>query len=221
MKIPVMDKNSEIDGADVSGGDLTPAQDAGDAMEEVNDVRRKEQEVQQQQVAGEVDTQTKEHNPRQSPDDAKAAMQAPPTGADQSDLEMQLKHLAADFENYKRQATRRVDEERARAVQNTISQLLPVLDNFNLALQHAGTAKDVESLKVGLEFIAQQLENTLRGLGVEPIEAKGQHFDPLRHEAIEQVSVEGAEPGTVVEEAQRGYIYKGQVLRTSRVKVAS
>ncbi|HEX9997213.1 MAG TPA: nucleotide exchange factor GrpE, partial [Abditibacterium sp.] len=92
--------------------------------------------------------------------------------------------------------------------------------NFNLALQHAGTAKDVASLKIGLDFIAQQLETALKEAGLEPIEAKGKTFDPTQHDALEEIEVEGVEAGTVVEETQRGYQLDGQVLRPSRVKVA-
>jgi len=78
----------------------------------------------------------------------------------------------------------------------------------------------VESLRVGVEFIAQQLRDTLKNYGVEPIEAQGRKFDPLHHEALEEVSDSGHPEGTVVDEAQRGYSYKGQVLRPSRVRVA-
>lgn len=131
-----------------------------------------------------------------------------------------LAYLAADFENYKRQTSRRLEEERQRAERRLLEQLLPALDNFNLALQHAGTAKDVDSLKIGLEFIAQQLEGALRGAGLEPISAKGEKFDPSRHDAVEEVEAEGVESGTVLEESQRGWILGGQVLRPSRVKVA-
>jgi molecular chaperone GrpE len=142
------------------------------------------------------------------------------TAAKLARAEEALAYLAADFENYKRQTSRRLEEERQRAERRLLEQLLPALDNFNLALHHAGTAKDVDSLKIGLEFIAQQLEGALRGAGLEPIAAKGQKFDPTKHDAVEEVEAEGVESGTVLEESQRGWILGGQVLRPSRVKVA-
>ena len=131
-----------------------------------------------------------------------------------------LVQIAADFENYKRQASRRETETRERAVRSVVEDLLPVLDNFERAVQAAQSASDMESLRVGIGFILQMFQEALRNNGVTPIEAKGHHFDPLQHEAIEEIESDEA-PGTIVEEAQRGYAYKGHVLRASRVKVAA
>jgi molecular chaperone GrpE len=132
----------------------------------------------------------------------------------------QLAYLTAEFENYKRQTSRRLDEERTRAKRRVLEEIFPAIDNFNLALQHAGTVQDVASLKVGLDFIGQQLETALKSVGLEPIETAGQTFDPTKHDALEEVEVEGATPGTIVQETQRGYTLDGQILRPSRVKVA-
>lgn len=137
-----------------------------------------------------------------------------------AETEERLAYLTAEFENYKRQTARRLDEERARAKRRVLEEIFPAIDNFNLALQHAGTAKDVASLKIGLDFIAQQLETALQSAGLQPIVAVGQAFDPTRHDALEEIEVAGTAPGTVVEEAQRGYTLDGQILRPSRVKVA-
>ena len=134
--------------------------------------------------------------------------------------EEKLAYLAAEFENFKRQSVRRIDEERARAKRRVLEGIFPAIDNFNLALKHAGSAKDVASLQTGLEYIALQLETALKEAGLEPIEAKGKAFDPTQHDALEEIEVEGIEAGTVVEETQRGYQLDGQVLRPSRVKVA-
>lgn len=131
-----------------------------------------------------------------------------------------LLQMAADFENFKRQAARRESEARERAVRSVVEDLLPVLDNFERAVEAATNATDVESLRVGIGFILQMFQEALRNNGVTPIEAKGQNFDPLQHEAIAQIESDEA-PGTIVEEAQRGYVYKGQVLRASLVKVAA
>jgi molecular chaperone GrpE len=143
-----------------------------------------------------------------------------PLEAELAETKAQLVQLAADFENYKRQATRRESEARDRAVRSVVEDLLPVLDNFERAVQAAESASDMESLRVGIGFILQMFQEALRNNGVTPIEAKGQSFDPLHHEAIAEVESDKA-PGTVVEEAQRGYVYKGHVLRASRVKVAA
>jgi molecular chaperone GrpE len=126
----------------------------------------------------------------------------------------------ADLENFKRQSARRETEARERAVRNVVEDLLPVLDNFERALQAAQNSTDVQSLRMGVEFIAQQFRDALKNHGVEPIQAEGQAFDPLRHEALEQISGSDQPEGTIIGEAQRGYSFKGQVIRPSRVRVA-
>lgn len=131
----------------------------------------------------------------------------------------QLLQLAADFENYKRQAARRESETRDRAVRGVLEDLLPVLDNFERAVSAAGSTSDVQSLRVGVEFILQQFQEALKNHGAEPIEAKGKKFDPARHDAIEEVESEEA-AGTIIDDVQRGYNYKGHILRPSRVRVA-
>ena len=128
--------------------------------------------------------------------------------------------LVAEFENFKRQAARREIETRERAARNVIEDLLPVLDNFERAVEAARTSDDIAGVRMGVEFIAQQFRDTLKGHGVEAIETQGQPFDPTKHDALEEIESEHP-AGTIVNEAQRGYLYKGQVMRASRVRVAS
>lgn len=131
-----------------------------------------------------------------------------------------LLRLAADFENYKKLAVRRESESKERAVKNVLTDLLPVLDNFERAVHASSSSQDVQNLKIGVEFILQQLHEVLRSNGVEIIEATGQKFDPQFHEAQEEVSSEEHESGTILDETQKGYLYKDQVLRPTVVKVA-
>jgi molecular chaperone GrpE len=131
----------------------------------------------------------------------------------------QLVQLTADFENFRRQATRRETEARERAVRSVVEDLLPVLDNFERAANAATSTSDVESLKTGIGFILQQFQEALKSHGVEPIESKGKGFDPKTHEALEEIESD-QKAGTVVDDVQRGYSFKGQVLRPSRVRVA-
>jgi len=131
----------------------------------------------------------------------------------------ELLALAAEFQNFRNAANRRLDEARERAAKRVLEDLLPVLDNLEMGLKFVNSAKDAESMKQGIEFIAQQFRDVMKSHGVEPIVSQGQTFDPLRHDAIEQVDSDEPE-GTVVAEAQSGYLYKGQILRPARVKVA-
>jgi molecular chaperone GrpE len=134
-------------------------------------------------------------------------------------VQNQLRQLAADFENFKKQAARRESEARERAIKTVLEDLLPVMDNFERALGAATSTADVQSLRTGVEFILQQFQEALKSHGIEPIDSRGETFDPSRHEAIEEIE-SGQNPGTIVDDLQRGYIYKGQVLRPSRVRVA-
>lgn len=241
--------DEEAGGADVAGGERTAPQDADEAAQEQHDQRVGEGEVGRRQQAGEVETQTKDLKPHPShpgeglppnpsgkensggstpadlPGDGAAngsanGASATTTARAATEQDERFLRLAADFENYKKQVARRESEVRDRAVLSVLEDILPVLDNFELAIKHVKTAKDVEQVRVGVEYILQQLRNTLKNYGVEPIVAHGRKFDPLHHDAVEEVADTGQAEGTVVEETQRGYSYKGRVLRPSRVKVA-
>jgi molecular chaperone GrpE len=234
MKIPITDR---FDSATSSGGTTTPERDAGEALEEVNETRVDEVETQQQQQAGEVGNQNEDLKP--SSGNPGEGLPSNPSGAENTGgsdenateaeetvesvkaaYEDRLLRLAAEFENYKRLAARRESEVRERAVRGVFEDLLPVLDNFQRAVQAAQNATNVDSLRIGVEYILQQLEDSLREHGVEPIAAKGEKFDPLRHDALEEVAQSDQEAGTIIEEVQKGYSYKGNVLRAARVRVA-
>lgn len=230
-------------GAKMPGGEVTPSQDAGMASDQANAERGQAQRMEEAQHAGEVEQQTQHGTPSAgnpesglpaetvesetsgatengggSTDDAKKNSDEEPSD-ELAQAKEQLLRLAADFENFKRQAARRETETRERAVRSVIEDFLPVLDNFERAVSAAGNTSDVQSLKVGVEFILQQFKEALKSHGVEEIESEGQSFDPSRHEAIEEIESEHG-PGTVVHDVQRGYVYKGNVLRPSRVRVA-
>lgn len=133
----------------------------------------------------------------------------------------QLKRMAADFENArKRQATER-EELTKFAAERVMLNLLPVIDNFDRALQAARAATDVATVTQGVEMIYRQLQDLLTKTGVAPIEATGQPFDPNLHEAVQRVPAEDNQSdNTVVEEFQRGYLLNGKVIRHALVKVA-
>ena len=229
---------SADDTSSAPGGDITPEQDAGAALDEVTSTRVQEVETWGEQAAGETEQQTTHLKP--SPANPGEGLPPNPYGkentgganplgdggeddpiaAAHSEWNEKYLRLAADFENFKRQAQRREAEVRERTVRNIFEDLLPVLDNFERAVQAAQNASDVTSLRVGVEYILKQLHESLRAHGVEPMETRGQKFDPLHHEALEEVPGSGEAPGTVIEEAQRGYSFKGQVLRPARVRVA-
>lgn len=129
-----------------------------------------------------------------------------------------LARLQAEFENARKRETRERNEFRDYAVAGAIEQFLPILDNFQLALKSTGS---VEQLRVGVELIVKQMEEALRSLNVQPVEAVGATFDPRVHEALEMVEKEDVPDHQVIEEVRRGYRIKERLLRPALVRVAS
>jgi molecular chaperone GrpE len=130
-----------------------------------------------------------------------------------------LKRLQADFENYKKRVAREREEFARLAEDQFLLKLLPIYDNMERAFRSYGHNNDKESFIEGMERIFAQFSEFLRDEGVRPIEALGQPFDPLLHEALLSVETDGP-PNVVLEEFERGYMRAERVLRPSRVKVS-
>jgi len=128
-----------------------------------------------------------------------------------------LARAQAEFENARKRATKEQQDFRDFAMVDALKSMLPVVDNFERALQSKSETAD---FRAGIELIYKQLRDVLGKLGVQPIEAKGRQFDPHVHEAIEMVETSDAADHEILEEWQRGYKYKDRLLRPAMVKVA-
>lgn len=131
----------------------------------------------------------------------------------------QLQRLKADFDNYRRRMMQEQARWQDQAVGQFLLQVLPVLDNLERAVASAEKA-DMEALRQGLDLTLRQFRDTLDRVGIQPVDADGQPFDPNLHEAMMRVEGGEAAEGTVLETLQKGYVFKGQVLRPALVKVA-
>jgi molecular chaperone GrpE len=131
-----------------------------------------------------------------------------------------LRRLQAEFDNYRKRTMREQTARIASASQALVARLLPVLDNFELAVSHAERARDFDRMLKGVEMVFGELREVLSSEGLVSIEAEGKPFDPERHEAVAAVEQEGAGPGTVVDVIRKGYEFNGRVLRPAMVKVA-
>lgn len=127
--------------------------------------------------------------------------------------------LAADFENYKRRTRQELADRTQYANEELLRKLLPILDNFKRALDHAPEGID-RNWYEGIKLVARQFEETLQAQGLAAIPAVGEKFDPTQHEAIASEETDEHEEGTVVEEMQPGYRLHNRVLRPTLVKVA-
>lgn len=129
-----------------------------------------------------------------------------------------LQRVQADFDNFrKRTAQERADWSKY-CSQRLAAGLLPILDNFERALQAGGD--DITSFRGGIELIYRQLKDALEKDGIQPMETVGKEFDPNFHEAVMQGPSEDYPDNTVIEEFQKGYILVDRVLRPAMVKVA-
>ncbi|MFZ0452117.1 MAG: nucleotide exchange factor GrpE [Ignavibacteriaceae bacterium] len=139
-----------------------------------------------------------------------------------SDLKDKLLRKAAEFENYKRRTENDQLNLLKYSAEPFIVKLLPVVDDFERSIDHMDSAKDIKSIKEGVMLIYNKLMKILSEQGVEKIEAIGKPFDVEYHEAMLQRKVPqgGIEPHTVLDEIEKGYMYKDKVIRHSKVIVS-
>lgn len=128
--------------------------------------------------------------------------------------------LQAEFDNFRRRTRQEKEEFAKYASSKLIEQLLPVLDNFERAMDSSNSSQDFESLKKGIEMVMRQMKQVMEEEGLQEIEAVGQPFNPEFHQAVMQVESDEHEEGMIVEELQKGYKLKEKVLRPSMVKVS-
>jgi molecular chaperone GrpE len=138
--------------------------------------------------------------------------------AERDSLIDRLARLQAEFENARKRAAKEQQDFRDYALSDAFRTLLPVMDSFERALQVSAGEKS--EIRNGVELIYKQLQDAFTKMGLQPILAKGQVFDPHQHEAIEMVETSDFPDHQVIEELQRGYKIKDRLLRPAMVRVA-
>jgi molecular chaperone GrpE len=138
-----------------------------------------------------------------------------------SEYKDRLLRKAAEFENYKRRTENDQLNLLKYAAESFIIKLLPIVDDFERSLQHIDNTKDVDSLKQGIKLVYDKLIKVLDDQGVKKIESIGKPFDVHYHEAILQRKADGVEPHTVLDEVEKGYVYKDSVIRHTKVIVST
>jgi len=137
--------------------------------------------------------------------------------AQKADLEDLLLRARADFQNARMRAERERSEYLQFAAMDLVKELLPILDDFERAMRVENADREYAK---GIELIYQRFFDTLRKMGLEPLDTKDKRFDPNLHQAIERVSTEDSEDQAILGEFQRGYQFKGRLVRPAMVKVA-
>jgi molecular chaperone GrpE len=165
------------------------------------------------------------HEPETAQVDLEAGMEAQDSNAELEQLRGErdqlvdrLARLQAEFDNARKREIKERQDARDYAVQSAVEPFLGVLDNFALALNSTG---DVAQLRTGVQLIVKQMEEALRSLNVQPVEAVGAQFDPRIHEALGSIETVEHPDHQILEEIRRGYKLRDKLLRPALVRIAS
>jgi molecular chaperone GrpE len=131
-----------------------------------------------------------------------------------------LVRVTADYENFRRRTQKEKSELVLYGNETLLREILPTLDNFERAVEHAKKTEDVASIRTGVELILSQLKTTLDRMGLSTQSSVGEPFDPLVHEAVNQIPSADHPPNTVLEEHQRAYFLHKRLLRPALVTVS-
>lgn len=135
-------------------------------------------------------------------------------------LNDRLMRNMAEFDNFRKRTEKEKSQMFETGASSIIEKILPVIDDFERGLAAMSEEEKATSFAQGIEMIYKKLMSTLTDLGVKPIEAVGKEFDPMYHNAVMQAPSEEYESGIVMQELQKGYMYKEKIVRHSMVMVA-
>lgn len=136
------------------------------------------------------------------------------------DLWNRYLRLQAEFDNYRKRSLQEKAEFIKFANQGLISELIGIVDNFELSIKYADKKNDFKLMHQGVDMIIKQLHTLLKSKGLEKIKTVGENFNPYQHDALEIIEDQDVEVDTVIEELQPGYLLSGRILRPAKVKVA-
>jgi molecular chaperone GrpE len=186
-------------------------------VEEKKDQAQAEEEKEEQEpveLLDAEDSEAEEQGESTSKDDE--ALEA--LEKERDEIYQRLLRVQAEFDNFKKRSQKEKEAERKYKAEDLAKDLLPVLDNFERALQVEET-EETKSVIEGIMMVYRELQTALKNNGVEAIEAEGKEFDPNIHHAVMQVEEENEESNVVIEELQKGYMLKDRVIRPAMVKV--
>ena len=173
-------------------------------------------------VADSATANTEDGNVTTPVDTASSSAEIESLKAQIDERSSQYMRIAADFENYRKRTLKEKDDLELQVKRNTITELLPIIDNFERARAQIKQQNDGEmAIHKSYQGVYKQLVDCLKRLGVSPMRPEGQEFDPNEHEAVMREPTDEYPEGTVLEELVRGYFLGERVLRHAMVKVAA
>ena len=213
-------------------GDITPPHEERiDPREGAVDAARVEELLETLQVKADGDTDAlpadAASEPSPSPEgeagDRRGQLEAELAAlrSENESLRGQYMRIAADFDNFRKRQSRDQDDLRVQIACSTLSEILPVVDNFDRARQQLNPqGEEAQTLHRSYQNLYKQLVDVFKQLGVSPMRVEGEPFDPSLHEAVLREPSEDHPEDVVIEELQRGYHLDGRVLRHALVKVS-
>ena len=204
--------------------DLKWAKEAAEKMaEEAEEVKEEMKEEDAEAETAKESPQTEEKAETETPSEDSTPSEEAGNAVDQALLEAREKYqrLFAEFDNFRKRTEKEKSARFDLGAKQMVEKILPVLDNFELALKNVPEDEKGSSFVEGMDKIHKLFLKTLEDAGVKPIEAEGCEFNPDFHNAVMHVEDETVGENIVVEELQKGYMYKDSVVRYSMVKVAN
>ncbi|MBT8172238.1 nucleotide exchange factor GrpE [Candidatus Bathyarchaeota archaeon] len=131
-----------------------------------------------------------------------------------------FKYLQADFENYRKRMEKEVQDAANRSNEKLVKELIEVIDDFENAISAGETTENKDALLEGVKMVHKKLDTLLAKEGLERLECIGKQFNPNQHEILTQVPTKKHQTGTVLEEARKGFLFKGKIMRPSVVTIA-
>ena len=189
-----------------------------DASEEAE--KAAEEETVETEAAAEAQAEEQEENAAEAGTEAAEEAEETEEGKLKEAAD-KYQRLFAEFDNFRKRTEKEKAARYDMGARDVIEKVLPVLDSFELALKTLPEGEEKTPFAEGMEKIHKQFLKTLEDAGVTPIDAVGKEFDPNFHNAVLHVEDEEVGDNIVVEELQKGYLYKDHVVRYSMVKVAN
>ena len=140
--------------------------------------------------------------------------------AERDRMREQLLRIAADFDNFRKRSRKEIEEVRRRSIEDTLREVLPVIDNLERAVGAMSEAKDVEAVAQGVHMVLRSFDDIAGRLGLKRVPTVGEQFDPTCHDAMQQQETDQHPPGTIVAEVVPGYYLGDRLLRPAMVVVA-
>ena len=187
-----------------------------DAAEEAEEIKAEETEKADEKPEEKAEEKAAEETEKDSAEDREESAEEEAKKAEEAESERYMR-LMAEFQNYKKRVAKEKSDIHAYANEKIVGELLPVLDNFERALDTEGG--DIEAYSKGMQLIFEQLKKALENAGLEEISALDETFDPNVHNAVMTDNIEEKDDGTVTKVLQKGYKLKDKVIRPSMVAV--